>query len=69
VARLNRGPYERAHVLRAVRGVEQKLGERVNLLFRVEQELAYVQAERRSARLARRDDLVAAQTQLACEHA
>ena len=69
VARLERGADERAYVLRAVGGVEEKFGERVYLLLCVEHELADARAERRAAGLARRDDLAAAQAQLAGEHA
>src|SRR5205807_8949279 len=58
----------RADVLRAVCRVEQKLRERVNLLFGVEEECADSCAERRATRLARRDDLAALQSQVAGEH-
>src|SRR5947209_6252157 len=69
VAGVERGADERADVLRAVGGVEQEFGERVNLLFGVEQDFAQARAQRRAPRLARRDDLVPAQAQFAGEHA
>ncbi len=69
MAGVERRADERADVLRAVGGVEQKFGERVNLLLRVEQKLPDARAQRRAARLARGDDLAAAQAQLAGEHA
>jgi hypothetical protein len=58
----------RADVLRAVGGVEEEFGERVNLLLGVEQELPDAASQRRAARLARRDDFLPAQAQLAREH-